>query len=284
MNNIDNQSDKVESVVTTAEQAPQETIIEQPKDTVIQTTNKLFDVISDELKISKSLEKFKDKDVNEIVKSYMNLENMIGKKVNDMSPDLVKQFLNVPKAPEEYIVADEFKENKLKDILFKVGVEANLSNDQMKKLTDELILKERSIKETQEKEIELQLAKEKQELQEEFGLALDNRLELIKTFMNKFIDQDTQEFIKNQGLLHNAKFIKFLDKVSNEILPKTIVAADYAGQKGFTPMEAKKEIDRKLGDKEFREAYFGARHPNHKNAVEEITQLWEYVNSNKSVR
>jgi len=236
----------------------------------------ILSMVSEDLRTVKSLEKFKGKDVNELAKSYTNLESLIGKKVSELPEDVVKQYLKVPTKPEEYKLADEAK-NIINGKLLEVGLKANVSQEQMKELTDALVEIQRSEMAVAEEEANKLIESGKKELEAEFGIALEKRLDAVKKIMTQFGDPALHDELAKTGLLHNAKFVKFLDKITQEALSVKMVGSDFVAQQSLTPTEAKALINKKYADKEFNEAYFDSFHPGHKNAVAEMNRLIEFV-------
>jgi hypothetical protein len=261
--------------VTTAVETPvaaTETLIPstptQPSD--------ILSMLSDDLKGVKSFEKFKGKDVNELAKSYASLEQLIGKKVSEMPEDVVKQFLKVPSSPKEYALADEAKA-LINDKILEVAHKSNLSQEQLKALTDTLVEGKRAELASAEAEAAKLLEAGKKELEAEFGIALDKRLDAVKKVMNQYGGKELQETLTKAGVLHDAKFIKFLDKITQEALSTKLVGADYIAQKALTPEESLKEIQAKKADPVFMSKYMNYREQGHDQAVEEWQNLFNHA-------
>lgn len=246
------------------------------KNTSIDTQVSFKDTLSEELKQIKSLEKFKD--VNDLAKSYTNLESLIGKKVNEMPEDILKQYLKVPTTPDKYAISDEAKEAVSQEIL-EIGLKANINQDQMKVLTDALALEVRKNKEQAEIQAKETLETNRKELEKEFGISLDKRMDAVKSVLSQYGNEDLNTALKESGLLHNAKFISFLDKITQDVLSVKMIGEDYTKSKALTPSEARNEVNRKMQDADFRSAYYSANHPAHKSAVEEMRKLFSSMNA-----
>lgn len=248
------------------------TVAETPAVTIEAPQSDILSSLSEDLRSVKSLEKFKGKDVNELAKSYTNLESLIGKKVSELPEDVVKQFLKVPSAPDKYILADEAKDY-VNEKLLEVAHKSNLSQDQLKAITDTIVELKRAETQTAESEATSILESRKEELKKEFGVALDQRLAAVKKVMTQFGDAELESHLAKTGLLHDVKFVKFLDNITQQALSVKMVGADYAAQYTPTPEEAKALIQKKYADTEFSNAYFNQFHPGHKVAVAEMNKL-----------
>lgn len=219
-----------------------------------------------------SLDKFKGKSAKEVEESYKNLESLIGKKVTELPEDIVKKYLDVPSAPEEYKLADEAKDIISPDLLKKAR-DLNISQTQLKEITDLLAIETRQKKAEAEGKAEEYIKANQKELEVEFGKSLDKRLDAVKSILTQYGDENLNNELKQSGLLHNAKFIKFLDKVTQDALSVKLVGAEYA-QRAITPAEAQNQLNAKKMDKEFMAAYINRSHPGHDHAVNEMTKLY----------
>lgn len=236
----------------------------------------VLSMVSDNIKQHKTIEKFKGKTVNDVIESYINLESHIGKKVQDLPADLVKQYLDVPTAPEKYLINEEL-DSKIAETLKTIGVEKNISQDQMKVISDKLIEIKRLEKEDAAKKADEFMKANKEKLDKEFGKTLEERTGAVKNLLTKYGSEELNKEIADAGLLHNANFIILLDKISNDVLKHTLVGSDFQ-QRTLTPVEARAEVDKKLANSEFSIAYFNPVHPGHRQAVKEVNDLLSITN------
>jgi len=236
----------------------------------------VLSMVSDNIKQHKTVEKFKGKTVNDVIESYINLESHLGKKVQDLPAELVKQYLNVPTAPEKYLINEEL-EPKVADVLKSIGVEKNISQDQMKVISDKLIEIKRAEKEEVVKKTEEFMKANKDKLEKEFGKTLEERTGAVKHLLSKYGTEELNKEITDAGLLHNANFIILLDKISSDMSKHPLVGADFQ-QRTLTEVEAKAEVNKKLANIEFSAAYFNPVHPGHRQAVKEVNELLSIAN------
>lgn len=248
MTEVNTAATEATTVETTAEAV--ETV------TTTETTG-FVDTLQEELRGSKSLEKFKS--VDDLAKSYINLESKLGAKT--------------PGAPEQYIMPEEIG-IETKEILEATGKANNMTQEQVNALANKFIETDRVKSESAKVQAEETMAKAQKELEAEFGSALDARLDAVKSILNQYADEDTKTAIKETGLMHDAKFVKFLDKITNDVLKHTAVASDYTESRGTTPAEALAAIEAKKADKTFMEAYMNTKNPGHALAVKEWEALF----------
>lgn len=228
------------------------------------------DALSEDLKSHKSLEKFSG--VEDIAKSYVNLESMVSKKVAEMPEEVVKQFMKVPETPDKYVIAEE-AEGLISEKVLEKAIESNISQDQMKILTDTLAETHNEELTTAKLEAEKAITAEKAKLEEKFGAALPERVTQIENVFKKYGSEDLLEKTKEGGLLHNADFVEFLDKVTQDVLQVKMVESEYKERKNFTPHEAKQEINTILADEANRAAYFDKFNPDHNEIMSKVNNL-----------
>jgi hypothetical protein len=194
---------------------------------------------------------------DELEKAYKNLEKHLGEKR--------------PSAPESYILPDETVSLISKDVL-DVAKKANITQEQLKTLTDSLVEQHRSLVSNKSKTEQEILEQNKVQLKKDFGDTLEDRINSIKAVLSQYGDEDTKNSIISKGLLDDAKFVKFIDKMATDVLKSKTVASDFANR-GLTPNEAKVTLDQKLGNMEFKTALYNNLHPNHAYVLEEYTRL-----------
>lgn len=219
----------------------------------------------------------KFKSVEELEKGYKNLESMIGKKVNDLPEDVLKQFLKVPTSPDKYVLPDEAK-TIITDEILKVAQTKNISQDQLKEIADALVMNSRKQKEIEKQTINEFISKNQKELETEFGINLEKRLDSVKSMLSQYGNPDLVNELKDNGILHNAKFVKFLDKITQEALSVKLVGADFK-DRPLTPAEAATTLNTKLQEPEFRRALYNKLHPKHGEVLKEYTKLLDIQGS-----
>lgn len=261
----------VETAVTEAVPEVKEVPVLLEKE--VEETKTLLSLLSEEFKENKSLQNFKD--ANDLAKSYVNLNSLLGKKVNDWSKEDVSGFLTKmgrPESQDKYVLPDELRDAAdLKLIGFKAG----LSQEQLKMVADELILSNRSNTEKMNSELSKKKAETELALKNEFGEAYEKRMKLASKAIAALGGEKLLNLIGNSELGLDVDFIKSMAKYGiDHIDSDRIIHTEHSSSFGITPEEAKKMISIKMADKEFRARYTSASHSQHKEAVEEMRVLF----------
>jgi len=242
-------------------------------------TNAWIDSLAEDLRGHKSLSTFKD--VNELAKSYLNAQSLIGKRISEMSAeDLahVNALKGVPVNPAEYTLPEEVNP-ELGDWYKNIAHKAGLTKDQAKHVLDSYVELNRQMEAKHKVEMENSFNQSVAALQKEFGSAFDQRIEVAKRAVDAFGGQELKDLLNQTGLGNNPTVVKMFAKIGKELLNDQIITADHEKTFGLTPDDAKREMNNKLLDAEFRAAYYSATHPGHKAAVEEMARLMGMMGS-----
>jgi hypothetical protein len=260
----------VETTVTSTETMQQPEVQAAP---VSQPS--LLDSLADDLKTAKSLGNFKD--VNELAKSYLNAQSLIGKRISDMSGDDLKALdaiRGVPEAPEKYVLPEELP-NEVTDAYKQIAAQAKLTQEQAKTVLDSYIMLERKAQETMAAQQQQFKETSVETLKKEFGLAFDQKLEIAKRAVSTFGGDELKQALNETGLGDHPAFVKVFAKIGQQLLEDTTVEADKATTFGVSPAEADAMIQNKMLDPDFRQAYISGHHPGHSAAVAEMARLYE---------
>lgn len=266
----------VENTSVVAENATVETVLPEIKVAEeVKLSPELKALLADDLKDIKSLGNFKD--VNDLAKSYINLNSLLGKKVQDWSKENVDTFavkMGRPEAVDGYTLPEELGDSskEFKDFAFKAG----LSQEQAKTLADEIILSNRAKLEKSKSDFEAFKTKAQTELKAEFGDAYEKRMSLATKAIVEVGGEALLKAINDSGLGMNTELIKGFSKLGVDYFEADrTVKADRTGLFGITPGEAKAMLDAKQADPEFRARLYSRTHPGHNEAVKEIQMLIE---------
>lgn len=234
--------------------------------------SRFIDKLSPEFKDVKALSNFKDE--NDLAKSYVNLNSLLGKKVSDWAAEDVKSLhgkLGAPSAADGYVLPEEAGEESahLKDMFFKAG----LSQDQATAFMQEVILKSRA--NTSELDANQKLMKENWdiELKKEFGAAFDKRNVLAERAMNNL---GLTEVLSNAGLNHHPAVKKALSEVGIKLYEEhQFIGADSKDRRGVTPGEAEAAISKLKQDQG--KAIIDRFHPDHKKVNAELREMYDLL-------
>jgi hypothetical protein len=245
---------------------------------LIETDNikSFIDSLNPDFKESKALQNFKD--ANDLAKSYLSLNSLLGKKVSDWSKEDVEGFANKlgrPESSDKYTLPEELGEEatkNLKNVMFKAG----LSQEQAKILIDEIIVDTRSKEEVGNKQLEEQRKVAEDLLKKEFGDAYEKRINVAVRAVKEVGGEELLKIINDSGLGANPTVVKAFAKLGMDYFESDkIVQGDKSGVFGITPSEAKKRIDTILAQPHSNKAYFDKFHPEHELIVNEIRTLGE---------
>lgn len=111
-------------------------------------------------------------------------------------------------------------------------------------------------------------------LEREWGTGYQANLIRAKAAITEFADKDTAEFLRDQGLGKNAKFLKFMAKVGESLSEDKLRGANN-GQftNALTPDQARGKIDEIKANP--KHPYWNQHHENHTVAKKEYAGLFE---------
>jgi len=236
-----------------------------PVEVVAEVTPSFLDSLSDELRKESALATFKDH--NALAKSYIELQKMVGKKVTDLTADEIKAVnvkLNLPNSVEDYDIEVD-ADLKVKALDLKV------QKEHLKAISEHFSDKDRVKAEAEIVAVEVKAKSEREALNKEFGMELDNTMKLTKKALEEFGGEDLANVLTEAGLGSNPAVVRMLAKVGALFEEGKVFHSKAASEPSSA--EASRLLKEKLADKEFKNAYNSATHRNHKATVEEVTRL-----------
>jgi len=115
-------------------------------------------------------------------------------------------------------------------------------------------------------------------LQSEWGDNFNSNLELARRAFMNFATPEAVEVIEQTGLGNHPEILKVFSQVGALLQEDSILpGSSQAVLGGMNPANAQQTINDRMSDTEFRSAYLDQYHPNHANAVKEMTKLHEYI-------
>jgi len=177
----------------------------------------------------------------------------------------------VPTAPEKYTLPEETKSIITDDIL-SIAHKMNVSQDQLKELSDALVMKQRA------KQVEIDSmatslrTRNEESLKKEFGDRLNERMDEIKAVFQKHATEGTRDKLAAMGALHDVDVIKFLSKLASDQLRSTTIGADYA-QRALTPGESRERSSQLLSDPKKYAALKNPTDPLHSQVKSEYSKI-----------
>lgn len=225
--------------------------------------------LDEDLKASPYVKQFADKDLNDLVKSAVNAQSLIGKKIDDFSKEEIEKFYGKMGKPEAYTLPEDLSDEQ-KANLSSIYSEANLSQEQANILAEKFVLENREATAKTEETHKANLADVENELKEKYGKAYEKRIELATDALTQLGGQELLDAVNEAGLGLNAKFISAMSEVGKGMIEDTIISADKETRFGITPAEAKQQIAMIMGDPDKMAAWKNVTHPKHKAVKAEI--------------
>jgi len=231
-------------------------------------------VVSTDTPAELILGKFKSHD--DLAKAYTNLETMLGKKITNLTPEeaaVLKGLQGRPASAEEYKVpegVDPEIGSWFREQAHKIGLS---NNDAMELMAGYDSLLKRGAEEAARMHAKVHQANI-DALKKEFGAAFEQRIALAQEGAKAVGGDELINLLGEAGLGTNPVIIKALAEVGKSLREDSIPKSQHASTFGLTPDDAKQTINQKMLDRDFREAYFDARHPAHKAAVAEMERLF----------
>ncbi len=226
--------------------------------------------------------------VEDVLKSYSNLEGMMGKKFDEMTNEElagVYQKLGAPQNLEGYeferASLPEGMQDEMTDKFAVKAHELGLSVEHAKGLRDWFLKEQTDQYSAAVINAQTQATDGVAELKKEFGAAFDERTSLAATAINEFGGQEVKDLINAYGLGNHPALVKMFAQIG-QLTSEGGMAEDRGASRtqfGTTPAEASSKIADKFKDTEFMNRWTQASHPGHADAVREIEQLYKVKNN-----
>jgi hypothetical protein len=240
------------------------------------------DSLPEDLKADPSLSSIMD--IQSLAKSYVHGQKMIGrdkiiipdKFATDEDWSKVYQKLGLPDSPDKY----EFKAPEGMDEDFVKGFkELAVKNGILPRQADKLFEFYNSHVEKVISTNEIENKKFYEEsvngLKKEWGQAYERKLQAASGLFNQIADEDSKKVFNESGIGNNPVVIKMFAKLAEQMGEDKFVNANNIGSMGLTPSEAQQKINEIYGNKDH--PYYNKSHPSHKDALNEMTKLFEAV-------
>lgn len=233
--------------------------------------------LPDELKKAPSLQSLKS--VEDLAKSYVNAQGVIGRRMEDLTPDQIKTFYNKLGRPDdlngyELEKADTAKP-ELVDWFRKTAHEAGLSKDAANKLFTAYRQMEAEKTQLEQAKLQLQMADEQKALEKDFGPAYDERTELANRALKEFGGDELVKFLAAKGLQNNPALVKAFAKAGMMLSEGKFVEGETTKKFGMTSQDAAKQIEALRKDPEFMKHYSNPSSSRHKESADKMRDLYK---------
>lgn len=252
----------------------------QPASVVIPENWK--EALPEDLKADPSLSSIMD--IQSLAKSYIHGQKMIGrdkivipdKFATDEDWSKVYQKLGVPESADKYEFKvpegmDEDFVKGFKDLAVKNGILPKQA-DKLFEFYNSHVDKVISNNEAENKRI---FEESVNGLKKEWGQGYERKLQAASGLFNQIADEESKKVFNESGLGNNPVVIKMFAKLAEQMGEDKFVNANNIGSVGLTPSEAQQKINDIYGNKDH--PYYNKSHPSHKDALNEMTKLFEAV-------
>lgn len=272
----------VETSSDNAQVANEAPVVKEPvvaKDAITEVN--FLDSLSDDLKVHNSLQNFKDADG--LAKSYVHLNQLLGKKFEDLSPEDLDSYyskLGRPEDAEGYKFPDMENQDVKKwyqDNAFKMG----LTQDQARGLAESYMELEQSGMKSMEEARAKQSAEWLKTIQDDFGGAFDKRIEVAKKAVKQYGGDELVSYLNESGLGDHPAMVKAFSEIGKEMLEDSLTQTQASHSFGVTPQEALQKITNLKRDQNFMTSYRSSTAIGHREAVQEIQDLYAIVHPQK---
>ena len=224
--------------------------------------------------------------IEDVVKSYVNLESMQGKRFDDLTADEIRSLhtkLGAPEDPSGYEieVPAELGDTPLLDGYRQKAHELGVSKEVAENLASWFLANQLDQMNMQQATHNQSEAEKVAAVKKEFGAAFDARIELANKGLKHFGGEDLINSIRNAGLSNDLALIRAFSEVGKLISEDSFVGVKSSASFGVTPEEASKKIAEKFRDTAFMSRWQNQMDPGHKAAVAELEQLYKFKNGQR---
>lgn len=238
------------------------------------------DSLPEDIRGNATLTKFSD--VNNLAKSYIEMQGLVGKKGvfppdEKATPEQLKDFyrsIGQPDLEKFEIKAPEgkkFNEKILADFK-KVAHDSGLLPRQAQPLMDWWLTHEEGVKASTTRATADKVIADQAALKKEWGDGFDKQIALAKLAAKDVGGEEIQKYLETSRLGDDVQVIKLLAKVG-ALLKEDKLRGDGGGKFGQTPDEIDAEIAKVTGDK--KHAYYDKTHPAHGAALKQMENLYK---------
>lgn len=252
------------------------------------------DTLPEEMKSEPSLQLIAD--IPMLAKSYLHSQKMVGadkilKPSKHATADDWKKTFKDLGVPDEKDYKLDFNDQEktvidqqFAEFFQKLSAQEQLFPDKAKKVLMESAKFIKTAEEARQNGVKLENEKALTALKDEWGAAYDIKTQqanlAFKTFGKDIPELDA--FLVKSGLGNNPAVIKMFAAVGETLKEGKIINSSPSGGAGpLTPKEAQVKIDQIMGRPQT-DPFWDKNHPNHKNAVQEMNELFVQVHPSES--
>ncbi len=222
--------------------------------------------------------------VDKLAKSYTHLVKKMGVPAEQLlrlpqagePMDEVYNALGRPETHENYDMGEYAPETTedFRQLAHQIG----LNNDQANVLFDAYVNAMAGQQEQEQNAFEQFEVENTQALQKEWGGSFDKNVELARRAFMNFATPEAVEIMEQTGLGNHPEILKVFSRIGELLQEDSVLPGSSTPVLGgMNPAQAQETFNSKMADPEFRNAYLDGYHPNHAQAVQEITKLHGFM-------
>jgi len=222
--------------------------------------------------------------VDKLAKSYTHLVKKMGVPAEQLlrlpqagePMDEVYNALGRPETHENYDMGEYDPETTedFRQLAHQIG----LNNDQANVLFDAYVNAIAGQQEQEQSAFEQFEVENTQALQKEWGGSFDKNVELARRAFMNFATPEAVEIMEQTGLGNHPEILKVFSRIGELLQEDSVLPGSSTPVLGgMNPAQAQETFNSKMADPEFRNAYLDGYHPNHAQAVQEITKLHGFM-------
>ena len=223
------------------------------------------------------------KSVADLAKGYVHAQRLVGKDKIVMpnehsTPEEKKAFyqkLGLPENVDGYGIShsDEssLSEDTMKDFVAKaheVGIMPEAAKSMLAWHEANKVAEAEAANTAYAKQVETTIS----ELKQEYGQAFEAKVNMANTVLDKVASPEQIQAMRDSGMLNDKNFITTLVGIAESMSSEAGFDINPKSDGRLSPSEADRRIKEIRGD--FSHAYHNSAHPNHENAVKEVTDLY----------
>lgn len=231
-------------------------------------------------------------DIPALAKSYINAQKLVGgadkivipsKHATEEDWQVVYHKLGLPKDSKDYVVKASEDSGIRPEFMQEFSQQAHKAGilpQSAQKLVDWFSTANKQAAIDMQKQQDLALERDITGLRSEWGDAFDKELNKANFALKHFADPQTIAYLEDTGLTKSVPLIKLFNKVAAALGEDKIASEAGSGGGALTPSQAMEEYTRIL--KDMSHPYYNANHPNHRDAVQEASKLFEMASKKRS--
>lgn len=232
--------------------------------------------LPDDLKAAKSLQSINS--IEDLVKAHVNAQTLIGKRVEDMTPEQIaayQQKAGRPETPDGYQLetpegADENLVGWFKNTAHGLGLPAEQTGKLFAAYNEMVAEKTKAA----EVVMQSQAIEDVKSLKREFGPDFDKRAELANRALEEFGGKDLVNVVNQAGLANNPILVKAFAKAGAMLEEGKFVEGNSSGKFGLTASEASAKIDALRSDPTFMKACTNPSSSGYESAMKQMEDLY----------